>query len=341
MADFDNLFDDDYGYEPESSTGWETEEEDYASSEPVQEEQDLIGSLLQRQGISDPSKIKFEGEDGIIKERNWDDLSYEEQLNILTTDSSSDPETDLDDSEIDLINSIRSSKMSPSEYMQAVRGQAVNEYASQAATQGYAEPRYSVDDYTDDELFIYDMQARMPDMTDEELTEALENAKQNESVYQKQVNGIRNEYRQLENNKIQQEQLIANQQYQEQYNQYYNSIINAIDMQNDIANTFELEDEDKQLLAYAILGQDQAGISNLGKALNDPQTLVKMMWFALRGEDAIDSMNEYWKDQISKARQSGYQKGMQDAMNGNTGSRVVQKPKIKPNKKYRTIDDLD
>ena len=52
---------------------------------------------------------------------------------------------------------------------------------------------------------MYDMQARMPDMTDEELMEALETAKQNETLYQKQVNGIRNEYKQLESNKIQQE----------------------------------------------------------------------------------------------------------------------------------------
>jgi hypothetical protein len=48
-----------------------------------------------------------------------------------------------------------------------------------------------------------------------------------------------------------------------------------------------LEDEDKQMLAYSILGQDQAGISNLAKAINDPTTLVKMMWFALNGEEAI------------------------------------------------------
>jgi len=32
-------------------------------------------------------------------------------------------------------------------------------------------------------LFVYDMQARMPDMTEDELREALENAKANESVY--------------------------------------------------------------------------------------------------------------------------------------------------------------
>ena len=117
-------------------------------------------------------------------------------------------------------------------------------------------------------------------------------------------------------------------------------IINAIDNQNDIAGIFELEDDDKQNIAYSILGQDQAGISLLGKALNDPDTLVKMMWFALRGEEAIDSLNEYYKDQISKARQSGYQRGLEDAKSGNSGSRVVHKTKLQ-NKQYKTIDDLD
>ena len=339
MADFNDLFDDDYGYTPEEDV--DIQEQGYeepVQNEPQHTEEDLIGNLLQRQGISDPTKIKFEGEDGIIKERNWDDLSYDERLNILTTDNSSNPETDLDDDEIDIINAIRQSKLSPAQYMDAVRNQAINDYYSQGNVG--VQQNYTVDDYTDDELFLYDMQARMPDMTDEELTEALENAKQNESVYKKQVNGIRNEYKQLENNKIQQEQTIAMQQQQQQYNQYANQIINAIDYQNDIAGTFELEDEDKQMLAYAILGQDQAGISNLGKALNDPQTLVKMMWFALKGEEAIDSINEYYKDQISKARQSGYQKGLQDARNGNSGSRVVAKPKRNNNKVYKTVDDL-
>jgi hypothetical protein len=40
-----------------------------------------------------------------------------------------------------------------------------------------------VDDYTDDELFVYDMQARMPELTEEEITQALESAKMNESVF--------------------------------------------------------------------------------------------------------------------------------------------------------------
>jgi hypothetical protein len=69
-----------------------------------------------------------------------------------------------------------------------------------------------------------------------------------------------------------------------------------------------------------------------------------MIWFALKGEDAIYSLNEYYKDQISKAKQSGYQRGIEESKNGggNLGSKVVRKPKTKlSNKTYRTIDDLD
>ena len=237
MADFDNLFDDDYGYEPEVDNQEEEQEEQYQEPPIVQHnDEDLIGDLLSRQGISNPEKIKFEGEDGIIKERNWDELDYNEKLNILSNNSYN-PETDLDDDEIDIINAIRSSNLSPAEYMNTVRTQAVNDYYSQNQS-NMVQPNYTVDDYTDDELFLYDMQSRMPDMTDEELTEALENAKANETVFEKQVNGIRNEYRQLENNKIQQEQAIAQQQQQQQYQQYANSVINAIDGLNDIADSF-------------------------------------------------------------------------------------------------------
>ena len=339
MADFNSLFDDDYGYEPiENNEGFEEESYNVEETVPQEEKGDLIGDLLKQQGISDPSKIKFEEADGIIKERDWDDLSYQEQLNILSNnDNTYNPETDLDEDEIDIINAIRSSKMTPQQYMDTVKQQAINDYYSQNGN--VAPQSYSVDDYTDDELFLYDMQVRMPDMTEEELTLALENAKSNEQVYAKQVAGIRNEYKQLENNKIQQEQAIAKQQQETQYNQMAQKIITAIDSQSDIANTFELEDEDKQMIAYGILGQDQAGISNLSKALNDPQTLVKMMWFALKGEEAIDSINEYYKDQISKARQSGYQKGLQDAQSGNTGSKVVKRQTL--NKKpIKSIDDL-
>ena len=92
-------------------------------------------------------------------------------------------------------------------------------------------------------------------------------------------------------------------------------------------------------LAHFILGQDAAGVSNLGKALNDPETLVKVAWFALKGADAIDSITEYFKNQITKVRESSYQKGLEDA--DKKKSPRVAITKDKEQKKYVSIDDLD
>ena len=120
MASITDLFDDDpivNGGQQEPGAGEGGQQEPPQSREPGNgegqggEEEDVITTLLRRQGIVDPDKIKFEGEDGTMEERSWDDLSYEEQLNILTGDqeppSSSEAENDLDDDEIDLINLVR------------------------------------------------------------------------------------------------------------------------------------------------------------------------------------------------------------------------------------------
>lgn len=348
MERITDLFDDDstsQTQEVQTTTGEEEVQEPLETEETqqeVEEEGDIITTLLKRQGIVDPEKIKFEGDDGTMEERSWDDLSFEEQINILTDNqeqpSSSEPENDLDDSEIDLINAIRQSNVTPEEYLQQVKQKAIEEYSTQMP-----EPTYSVDDYTDDELFMYDMQARMPDLTEEELTEALESAKANEVVFNKQINGLRNEYKKLEENRIQQDQLIAQQQQEEEYNKYANAVWEGISNQEDIAGTFELEEEDKQMLANFILGRDQAGISLLGKALNDPQTLIEMSWFALKGKEAIDSINEYYKEQITKARESGYAKGLEEGKKG-SNSKIATKPSSKKrllnNKEQKSITDL-
>jgi hypothetical protein len=36
-------------------------------------------------------------------------------------------------------------------------------------------------------------------------------------------------------------------------------------------------------------------MSYLNKAINDPQTLTKMSWYALHGNEAIDNMRNYYE----------------------------------------------
>jgi hypothetical protein len=88
----------------------------------------IISEFLKSKGIEDISKIKYEGDDGTPEDVDWDNLDSQEKLNILSQlDSSND--SDLDDSEIQLINTIRNSKMSPVEYLNYVAKTGADTYA--------------------------------------------------------------------------------------------------------------------------------------------------------------------------------------------------------------------
>jgi len=106
----DNLIDNDPG-----SVNQDDNPDDNPDNLDNPDETDLTTEILKIRGIIDPSKIKFEDESGAVIERDWNSLSREEQLNIIA--DSSDPERDLDDAEIELINTIRESKLSPKDYI--------------------------------------------------------------------------------------------------------------------------------------------------------------------------------------------------------------------------------
>ena len=80
----------------------------------------FISELLRSRGIQDMSKIKFEDEEGEIKEYDWNTLSNSEKLGIIQS-SEDTPDTDLDESETELINTIRTSGMTPSEYIEYIK----------------------------------------------------------------------------------------------------------------------------------------------------------------------------------------------------------------------------
>jgi len=222
-----------------------------------------------------------------------------------------------------------------------------NEGAQEYANSLTPEQNYVVDDFNDDELFIYDMKARVPDMTEEELAESLQAAQANPQAFEKQIAGLREEYKRLEKEEIQQEQAINQEQAALQLQEFEDNVYNAISSVEDIAGSIELEDEDRDLLAEFILGRDNAGVSYLGKALNDPETLVKMSWFALRGEEALDDIQNYYAEQIKIARQTGYNEGLAEAK-GEKPPKVVVRKNNKNEKisafsqnGYNSIDDLD
>ena len=319
-----------------------TEEDQINEGESSKEQEtttNVVTELLKRQGIEDPNQISFEKEDGSIEKLKWDDLSLEEQLNILNQKPENDnlpPVNDEIGEDIrSLAKELKDNNMSVDDFINYIENQGIQGY------QASLQPHYEVDNITDDDLFKIDLKNRIPDITPEQLETALEQAKSNEELYNKQVNGIREEYKQFEEEQNAQNEAITVEEQQQEYNEFANAITQTIDSLDNVNGIdIELEDEDKYELAQFILGQDAAGVSNFGKALNDPETFVKVAWFALKGADAIDSITDYFKNEITKVRESSYQEGLEDAGSKKNKPRVVT-TKTQEQKKYISIDDLD
>ena len=270
----------------------EPEESQIPENEPSVEKDDfdLTKELLSRQGISDMNKIKFEDTSGAIVEKAWDTLSNDEKIMILSHQE--DPDTSLDNAEIELINQIRESGMTPDQYIQSL----------QVSEQPVV---YEVDNMSDDELFCCDLLDKIgsENISDEELQQALDNAKANESLYNKQVASLRVYYKQLEDKKREQLEIEKQEQAEQEFNNFANNIVNSIRNFNTLEDTpVELSQDEMEDLANYILTRDAQGYSEFGRLLNDPMQFTKAAFWMLKGPEILNEMQK----QIKKAYLRGY-----------------------------------
>ena len=291
----DNLDLEDIDYDQEESTINDSQdnEESFEESDTSNDDFNLTEELLKLQGITDINKIKFEDESGAIVEKAWESLSNNEKLMILSHQE--DPDTSLDDAEIELINQIRESGLNPDQYIQNLLKQEVPTLT----------PTYEVDEMSDDELFCLDLLDKIgsENISDEELQQALDNAKSNESLYNKQVASLRVYYKGLEENR----QIELEKQKQEQaeyeFNVFSNNIVNSIrnfNLSEDMP--VELSNEEMEDLANYILTRDASGYSEFGKLLNDPKEFTKAAFWTLKGQEILNEM----QNQIKEAYLRGY-----------------------------------
>lgn len=334
-------------YEKPWLNGSTPQEEEPQEEEPSGEtvEDDIITTLLKDKGIN-PDAIKFENETGEIEEKSFNELSREEQLQILNYDESDDNYGLVED-EVNLINELRENNLSVEEYKKYIAQQAVQEYlaANQEET-----PVYEIDSIPDDELYLIDLKAKIPELTDEDASAELESAKQNETLYQKKVQGIRNEYKKKEELLAQQEEEEQRLAAEKAAQEFEDTIVAAIQENDTIdlgESSIRLSEDDMNEIASFILDSDVAGVRHIAKALNDPKTLVGMVWYALKGREAFSQISDYYKQKITEQSKYNYNKGFEDAKGGkapNAAKTVVRKPvgsKAATTKQVMTIDDLD
>ena len=339
----DDLYDDDdvFGQHNQDENQEIQEENEYQGQNQDQND-DFLEDFLRTRGIDNLQKINFEDDNGELIERSWNDLSKEEKINILNTPLNIQSEEEREDNglteeEINLLSQIRQSNLTPTEFLKQIAGTEVE-----------ATPQYKIDELSDDEVFILDLESRVGEMTDEEAAEALSTAKSNEDFFKRQIEGIRKEYKEREDYRSQQEQAQKEQEEYEAFNTYQNQVVDAINGFNSIGN-FDLnfEQEDKEELADFMLSRDQSGNNYLFQALQDPETLTKAAWFILNGEEAFNNISDYFIQQIKLVSENQYKKGLEDGKKGvQTRPTVVIDNSNKNNNKqnhrsYSSINDLD
>ena len=301
----DDLYDDDY----ESTQ----EEQQINNQEPTttnQQQQvldnnssddDFISEYLKSKGIDDPSKIMFEDDNNQLIERSWNDLSKEEQINILAGNEPTD-DTQLSDDEIDLLNAIRSSGMDVNSYMRTLLQPSQPQHK-----------QYKIDELSDDDLYVLDILEKVggDNISDDELTEALEAAKKNEKLFQKTVEGLRTQYIQLEKDQEIREANERAARQQEQYNSFASSIMNEIRGLNTFAGQdLELSNEDIEELSSFMLHLDENGMSPFGKAMQDPALFTRAAFWLLNEDKIIE--------ELTKQMQDTYTRGYENAKKENT-----------------------
>lgn len=261
---------------------------------------DFLTSFLSEYGIRD-GKITYETEDGNTEEVNFNELDSEEKLNILKELTT----PNLTKDEINVINYLRSNNKTIQEVIEYYSQKAVNDYIEK---NGPIEKQYSVDEYSDDDLYVADLKSKFEDMTDEEIKEDLENAKENEELFKKKVDIIRKRYKELE----EEEEKEAIKSQEEQYNNFRTSLEEQLNNFNEISmdykdnksDTLQIEQSEKEEIYRYILDRNENGVTQFFNDLNDPKKLVELAWFALYGKEAISDISNYWKNQLKNTRKT-------------------------------------
>ncbi len=253
----------------------------------------VIDTLLANKGIID-GKIKIINEDDTEEEINFYDLSIEEQLDILNSNES--PSVDLEDSEVEFLNTIRTSGLTPTQYFEQYKKQILSEI------NGEHVKAYEIDNYTDQELYVLDLKNKF-DLTEDELVAELEKELQNEDLFKRKITKIRDEYKALEDESIkaQEEELLL--QRQQEYDEFSQRMVDIAIKTEDLYG-IELEDDEKNEVLTFLLELDENGTSNFYKALNDPTKLYEVAWFLRYGKEAFDTLKNVYESEIAKLKKS-------------------------------------
>ena len=276
-------------------------EEGEKPAEAEKIEDDAMTAFLKSKGIADPSKIQFENENGEIEDVDFNSLSREEQLTMIQ--ELTDP--GLSDHEVQVVNYLRQNRVTFDQVIDYFANQRLEEYLNTHPEDKH-QKNYSIDDYSDDELYLADLKSKYPSFTDEELLSKLNTAKYDEDLFKKEVDVLRESYKAQEDQMLKDAELAEQQQYEDLQNNLLQAVSNfneiSLDTTDVNSDSLVIEDADKhQMLAY-LLNQDKDGKSQFVKDIENPATLIELAWYRTQGRNVIDGISQYWKDVLKSER---------------------------------------
>lgn len=292
-------------YNAYSDNGDDESDDNYDSST----DSDVLTSFLKSYGIEN-GKITYANDDGGTEEVNFNELDSAEQLNILKELTT----PNLAQHEVETINFLRQHNVTFQDAIEYYSRRAVENYIQ---ANGPVQKNYSIDEYSDEELYFADLKAKYPNMTDEEIHSDLETAKENEELFKKKADSIRNQYKANEDERTRYYQ----QEQQEQIKAYDNAIKHAITNFNEVtldykdakADSLVIDNEMKNDIYRYIMQVDESGVSQFARDLQDPNVLVRIAWLARHADDAISDITNYWKNELKNSRREDSHKPRQQS----------------------------
>lgn len=302
MENLNNIFDEDLKLDESLegnniSSELTPDQDNFFNDNQTSEEEgnSLLDTYLRSKGIEN-SKVTILDDNEDEKEVDFYELSKSEQLDILNTISQNESETDLDNGEIELINHLRSNNLSVEDFLEGYKQSIIEELGVQSASQNY-----DIDAYDDQELFLLDLKNKY-NLTDEQLVKELEKELQDETIFKTKVDVLREEYKKLEDQYNENQQVEFEKQREKEYEQFSDTMVN-IALQTPEFYGIELEDDEKNEVLSFLLDLDENGTSEFYKTLNDPKRMYEAAWFLRYGKESFDALKNAYESEMAKLKQ--------------------------------------
>jgi hypothetical protein len=249
--------------------------------------------------------IQFE--DGTAK--HFNDLDAAKQAEVLqqlhnTQATTVESKYGLDESEIGLLNYLRSNNISVEEMVDSMVAEKV---ASLSTLQGLAGEDYTKMDA--DALYIKFLQDTSPEATPEQITSDLAKAKEL-SNFNKLTESLRGQFISQQAAAIAAQDTASQAERTQLVESQRQEIVNAVLPMTEIAGITLDQNIKNTVLDHILETNDEGDSAFMDEVFSDPKSLFKAAFWYVYGESLVAQRDEYWK----KEKSAAYKRGKEDAL---------------------------